>query len=359
MFEDMFVLEMASNHWGSIDRGLEIIDQYSEVIRENEVRGSIKLQIRDVDSFIHERFRLAGDSEACVEELTKRERYIQKIKRTGLNFDEYRSLVDHIRSYEIEPMATAFDEKSVDVCMSLGMRILKIASADFADFNLLSKISETRLPVIASTGGCAEHEIDRVVNFFAAKNVPLALNHCVSLYPTEDNDLHLNQIDYLKERYPELVIGFSTHEYTDWRSSMYISYAKGARLWERHIDIPYPADAEQKDVSPYCSLPSQIDTWLKTYHHARLMCGSPGASRRRIEEQEVEYLRNLRRGLYFSRDIRVGQVLRAGDYYSAIPCQYEIGQMPSGSVNNFKYKTAVGVTRDEPVTNECLEVVLP
>ena len=52
-FEDLFVLEMANNHWGRLDRGKRIVDDFSKVVRYNGIRASIKLQFRDVDSFIH------------------------------------------------------------------------------------------------------------------------------------------------------------------------------------------------------------------------------------------------------------------------------------------------------------------
>jgi UDP-N-acetylmuramyl pentapeptide synthase len=57
LFEDLFVLEMANNHWGRVDRGLEIIRQHSRIVRFNNVRAAIKLQFRDVDNFIHKDFR--------------------------------------------------------------------------------------------------------------------------------------------------------------------------------------------------------------------------------------------------------------------------------------------------------------
>lgn len=40
---------------------------------------------------------------------------------------------------------------------------------------------------------------------------------------------------------------------------MYIAYAKGARTFERHIDIDY----SNVPVSPYCSLPEDLDRWIK------------------------------------------------------------------------------------------------
>jgi len=52
-FEDLFVLEMANNHWGDLKRGKQIVDDFSKVVRYNGIRASLKLQFRDVDTFIH------------------------------------------------------------------------------------------------------------------------------------------------------------------------------------------------------------------------------------------------------------------------------------------------------------------
>jgi len=57
IFDELFVLELANNHWGSLERGLKIITDFSRIVRFNNVRASIKLQFRDVDNFIHRDFR--------------------------------------------------------------------------------------------------------------------------------------------------------------------------------------------------------------------------------------------------------------------------------------------------------------
>ena len=61
VFEDLFVLELANNHLGSVERGLKIIQEFSQVARFNNVRASIKLQFRDVEHFIHKDFRGRAD----------------------------------------------------------------------------------------------------------------------------------------------------------------------------------------------------------------------------------------------------------------------------------------------------------
>jgi N-acetylneuraminate synthase len=216
-------------------------------------------------------------------------------------------------------MATPFDEASVDLCVEFDMPIIKVASSDINAWPLLEKIASTKRPVIISTGGAGEKEIDDAVKFFSNRSIPLAINHCVSLYPSEDSDLELNQIDYLKERYPNHVIGFSSHEYHSWEASMFVSYAKGARTWERHVDI----DFENVPVSPYCSLPENVDTWFKAFKKAQEMSGGTSGTRRVIPKKETEYLDALVRGVYAKRSVAAGYIFSKEsferDFYLAVP----------------------------------------
>ncbi len=306
IFEDLFVMEMANNHLGSVDRGLKIITDYGRIVRFNNVRAAIKMQFRDAQTFIHKDFQDRTDI-----------RYIKKTLDTRLSEDDFACLVNAIRKNGCISMATPFDERSVDVCVNLGVQILKIASSDLNDWLLIEKIGMTRKPVIVSTGGSSSKDLDDLVTFFENRNIPLAINHCVSIYPTEDYELELNQIDYLKNRYPNHTIGLSTHEYRDWTISMTIAYAKGARTFERHVDI----EDDGVPVSPYCSLPGQIDTWLKAYKKVKEMCGMPGTQKRIPPEKEIQYLNALVRGVYARRELPEGHALYDQDVYLAIPLQ--------------------------------------
>ena len=306
IFEDLFVLEVANNHWGSVERGLKIITAFSQVVRFNNVRAAMKLQFRDVDRFIHRDFRDRTDI-----------RYIKKTLDTRMSVDDYGALVDAVRKASCVTMATPFDEASVDLCQELGVQIIKIASSDLNDWMLIEKIATARKPVIVSTGGSSLKDIDDLVTFFEHRNIPLAINHCVSLYPSENGDLQLNQIDFLTRRYPNHTIGFSSHEYQDWTSSISIAYAKGARTFERHVDIQ---DGDIP-VSPYCSLPENIDTWFKAWHRAKEMSGASGDSWKISTRAEIEYLDALVRGVYAARPIPAGTALQDADVYLAIPLQ--------------------------------------
>lgn len=306
IFEGLFVLELANNHWGRMDRGLKIVTDFARLVRFNGVKASIKLQFRDVDRFIHKDFRDRSDI-----------RYIKKTLDTQLSKAQFKQLVDHVVDQGCIPMATPFDEASVDFMMELGMEIIKIASSDLNDWVLIEKIAKTGKPAIVSTGGSSLKDIDDMVVFFQKRNIPLAINHCVSLYPSEDSEIEINQVDFLRERYPENVIGFSTHEKTDWESSVMIAYAKGARTFERHIDI----EEGGIPVSSYCTLPHQADQWFKAWKKAVEMCGPPGTAKRIPPKREVEYLDGLVRGVYAKRAMSKGEKLLPEDIYLAVPLQ--------------------------------------
>lgn len=307
IFQDLFVLELANNHWGKLERGLKIIEEFSHIVRFNNVKAAIKLQFRDVDNFIHKDFRNRTDI-----------RYINKTIATKMSINDYAEMVNAVKGAGCLTMSTPFDERSVELCANLNVDIIKIASSDINDWILIEAIAQTGKPVIVSTGGSFLKDIDDMVKFFKKRNIPLAINHCVAQYPTEKDHLELNQIDFLRNRYPDNIIGFSTHERNeDIEDAMMIAYAKGARTFERHIDI----DADNIPVSPYCSLPEDLDRWIKGYKRAVGMCGAPGTERRIIPDMETEYLTALVRGVYARKDLPAGHILHDEDVYLAIPLQ--------------------------------------
>lgn len=334
IFEDLFVLEMTNNHLGKQERGIEIIRQHAKIARFNNVRVAIKLQFRDVDSFIHRDFQDRTDI-----------RYINRVKETRLSRESYKELVEFIRRSGCIPMATPFDEESVDRCIEFDLPIIKIASADSNDWQLIEKIARTRKPVIVSFGGTPLKDMDDMVTFFEKRDIDLAINHCVAAYPHEDAECELNQIDFLRDRYPGHTIGWSSHECKDWTTSVTIAYAKGARTFERHIDI----DTDGVQIAKYSSLPAQIDTWFKAFHKVKEMCGSAGTSRKIPLQKETAYLDSYIRGVYAKRDLKAGQLLSEYDIYLAIPLQK--GQISTRELmlGEFGHRMLTDCKKDEPI----------
>ncbi len=311
IFDNLFVLDMANNHQGSLEHGRRIILEMAMVCKERKIKAGIKFQYRDLDTFIHQDYRNATEP-----------KHIKRFLSTRLPKEEFRILVDEVKREGLLAICTPFDENSVDLIGEHNIDIIKIASCSAQDWPLLERIALARKPVICSTGGASIGDIDKVVSFFSHRRVPLAIMHCVALYPTLMGDLQLNQIDVLKNRYPFLPIGFSTHEEPDNLDAAKIAVGKGAKLLERHVGL----EAETMKLNAYSSTPAQLAKWIDAAHKAQLACGS--SKKLLPKEEEVESLNSLKRGVYAKRALSKGDTITPGDVFFAMP--YQKGQMCSG-----------------------------
>ena len=224
----LIIFEMANNHGGDINKGLSIIKEINEVCREfkDNFTFAFKFQYRDLDTFIHSDYKERKDI-----------KLIKRFSETKLKEEEFKLMKEELDKLEFVSICTPFDERSVDLIEKHDFDIIKIASCSFTDWPLLEIIVKSDKPIIASTAGTTLEEIDRVVAFFMNRNKKFCLMHCVAEYPTENKNLQLNQIDLLKQRYPGINIGFSTHENPDNVDSIKMAIAKGALIFERHVAI--------------------------------------------------------------------------------------------------------------------------
>ena len=311
VFEGLFTYDLANNHQGDIEHGLRIIREIGKVNAEAGARGAFKFQFRQLETFIHPDFKTREDI-----------KHIPRFMGTALKFEDYRRLTEAVRDNGMLTMSTPFDEESVDLIDELGIEIIKIASCSAGDWPLLEKVARARRPVVASTAGLSMEKIDRLVSFFEFNNVEFALMHCVALYPTPLEKLELNQIRLLKERFPEVPIGFSTHEDPDNFIPIRLAYALGARLFERHVGI----NTEQYKLNAYSSTPEQTAGWLAAHQEAVAACG--GDNRAPASPDELASLRSLMRGVYARTAIKKGEKIGRGQVFFAMPLQE--GQLTSG-----------------------------
>jgi sialic acid synthase SpsE/mannose-6-phosphate isomerase-like protein (cupin superfamily) len=310
-FEDLFILDLANNHQGSVPHATAIIRAMGEVVRKHGVRAALKFQFRNLDTFIHPSHLPTSSN-----------KHVARFMSTRLGREEFRLLTKEVRDAGMITMATPFDESSVDMLVELGIEVVKVASCSATDWPLLEKIAEVSKPVVFSTGGLTMKQIDDIVSFFDHRRVRHAIEHCVSIYPTPNELEQLNIIDLLRRRYPERVIGFSTHEPPDEMACITVAVAKGARMFERHVGM---TTAEIK-LNAYSSTPEQVDRWLQAARTARTLCGA--AHRLPSPKEEQEGLDALRRGVYARKPIKKGAALRREDVYFAMPCA--TGQLHSG-----------------------------
>ena len=225
-FKDLFIFEMANNHQGDVKHGLAIIKAMGKIARENKINAAVKLQYRDLDTFIHPH-----------QINNKENKHVSRFLSTRLSKDGFRTLVDAIRNEGMLTVCTPFDEASVDLIVEHGIEVIKIASSCADDWPLIQKIVKAEKPVIASTGGLTINEIDNLYSYLTHRLKQVAILHCLSVYPAPVEDLNLDVIRTMRSRYPDVAIGYSGHEEPDNTDVIKAAVMCGATVFERHVGV--------------------------------------------------------------------------------------------------------------------------
>ena len=320
-FRDLFVLDLANNHQGSVEHGLAIIDRCADVVERHGVRAAIKFQFRDLDTFVHVD-HLEGSAN----------KHVPRFLSTRLSWAQFQQLRDAVKRRGLLAMCTPFDENSVDKIVGMDFDLIKLASCSGSDWPLIEKVASTGLPVVASTGGLTLEQVDDLVSFCEHRGCDFALMHCVSIYPTPDAACNLGNIATFRRRYPNRVTGWSTHETPADTVPVGIASALGAEMFERHVGLA--TDAIK--LNAYSSTPEEVDRWIAAWKKAKTIMGS---TEREPSTPELTAIDDLKRGVFVRGPIGAGASLTCDDIYFAFP--YAAGGLSSG-----EWRDGV-VTRDE------------
>lgn len=157
--------------------------------------------------------------------------------REALEFGavEYRQLSAWAVQAGLTWFATAFDERSADLLVDVGAAAIKLPSGALTDLTLIRYVSSLGLPLILSTGGGDMTDIDRAVTAGQPGSLPFALLHCTASYPAAFDELNLRCIVTLRERYPDVMIGWSGHDSGIAMATAAVTL--GARIIEKHFTL--------------------------------------------------------------------------------------------------------------------------
>jgi sialic acid synthase SpsE/mannose-6-phosphate isomerase-like protein (cupin superfamily) len=302
-YNKLFIFEIANNHMGDLRHGIEIIRQVHKVCKKFDFTFAFKLQYRNLGTFIHPDFRGGKDV-----------KYVRRFEETRLEEKELKVLSDEIKNSGFLSVCTPFDEVSVDFIEKHNFDILKVGSCSLTDWPLLECLVRIDKPIIVSLGAGSVEQIDKVVAFFEHRKKNFCLMHCVAEYPTAKSCLELNQIDFIRQRYPNIAVGYSTHEDPDNFDAIKVAIAKGAVVFERHVGI---ATSGYK-LNQYSSTPEQIEKWLTSAKDAFIMCGHSDQARY-ASQREIKALKELKRGVFAKGLINKGQMIGSSNTFLAIP----------------------------------------
>lgn len=335
-FRDLFVLDLANNHQGSVAHGAKIIEGCADVVAKHGARAAIKFQFRDLPEFVHRDERANSTN-----------KNVPRFLSTRLDWSQFAELLAVVRRRGLHAVCTPFDEASVDKIVEMAFDIIKVASCSARDWPLLEKIAASGLPVIASTGGLAQEEVDDLVSFLQHRGCDFALMHCVSIYPTPDDACNLGNVADFRERYPGRVIGWSTHEDPDDTDQVVIATALGAQMFERHVGIA----TDEIKLNAYSATPSQIDAWIGKWKRARTLIGARNRGEPLATERAA--IDDLKRGVFARTLIEAGTPIGSDQVYFAFP--YRPGQLSSG-----EWKTGivsnVAILPDAPLPCDALDI---
>lgn len=297
----LLIADLANNHNGSVGFAKELIEELSDIQQKYQFPLAVKFQYRDLETFIHQKYK--GSVEYA---------YIKRFESTKLEWKEFEVITKYAKSLGLITGATPFDELSVERVIEHGHDYLKIASASANDWPLLEKVTEKTCPIMISTGGLDELNLQRCVAKLSHADVDFAIMHCVSLYPTPDSQLNLHKIYELSSKFKR-PIGYSTHESPQNKMAGALAVASGAMLLERH----YGRSSDTAKLNQYSSSYSDFENWINGLQVAWEMLFDKDFEKSLNAQQAV--LRQLKRGIWAKTQIAPGEKAMVDRLTFAIP----------------------------------------
>ena len=157
-------------------------------------------------------------------------------QKEGLEFGkkEYDEINNYCESLKIQWFASAWDTKSLEFLDNYNLEYQKVASAMITNIEFLESLSKRKKYTFISTGMSDFKVIDKAVEIFNKNDCKYELMHSVSAYPCPEDQLNLNLITVMRERYG-CNVGYSAHESSV--SPSIIAVSLGATSLERHITL--------------------------------------------------------------------------------------------------------------------------
>lgn len=297
-----FIAEIGVNHEGSMSNAKLMIDQCKAC-----GVGVVKFQ-----SYTAE--KLAAEDSPAYWDLSKEPTKNQRelfAKHDSFSIDDYYELARYCKDLGIEFLSTPFDEDWVDILDPLIHRY-KIASVDLTNFLLLEKVASKQKPIILSVGASTLTEIDSTLDFLKRNGViDITLLHCIINYPTDLSNCGLGQIYELKKRYNNLKIGYSDHTIpSESKIALPLAIALGASVIEKH----YTFDRNLKGNDHYHAF---------DFASLRDFSESLSSINDALKNVDLGYQdisrKYARRGLYASRKLEAGHILKKSDFIALRP----------------------------------------
>ena len=294
---DCYVIaEIGHYHQGSVETAMEMLSAAQQCGAD-----AAKLQKRDNRAlFTREQYDKPYDNENSFGPT-----YGEHREYLEFGWDEYTALATYAREIGIDLFATAFDFPSADFLHALDVPAIKMASGDLKNVPLLKYVAALQRPMIISTGGGTLTDIQRAYDAVLPINRQVCILQCTASYPAAFDELNLRVIQTLRERFPDVVIGFSSHD--NGISMPVAAFVLGARVVEKHVTL----DRASKGTDHAFSLERPgLRRMVRDLRNTRTALGD---GLKRNYESEVAPLYKMGKKLVAARALPTGHRLSVDD----------------------------------------------
>lgn len=285
------IAEAGVNHNGDISLAKKMVDVAKEAGADY-----IKFQ-----TFIPENLVSKHAKKAEYQKITtiSDESQLQMLRKLTLSGNEFIELADYCKSISIGFISTPFDIASVNFLRLFNMDFWKLPSGEITNLPYLVEIAKTECPIILSTGMSNLDEIDAALNVLKSNGAgKITLLHCNTQYPTPMEDVNLNAMLTLKDRY-QCDVGYSDH--TPGIEVPIAAVALGATVIEKHFTLDHDMEGPDHKASlEPCVLKSMVSA-IRNIEKA-LGTGIKEASPSETENKDI-----ARKSIVASKMIKKGE----------------------------------------------------
>ena len=164
---------------------------------------------------------------------------------------QWAGLAQHAQDKQICFLSSPFSVAAVELLKKLNVPAWKVGSGEALSQDLMQAMLAAGGPILVSTGMSRWDEIDETVNYLTVSRAEFAILHCTSKYPTPLEQIGLNVLDEMQQRY-DCPIGLSDHSGTPYPALA--AMARNVALVEVHVtfdrqmfgpDVPASVTFEQ------------------------------------------------------------------------------------------------------------------
>ena len=288
------IAELSANHNKSIDNAFKIIN-YAMLSGAT----AVKLQSYTPDTIT---LNSNAPEFQITEGLWKGKTLYELYEEAYLPWSWHKPLFDYANEIGITIFSSPFDRSAIDLLEELDAPAYKIASCEVVDIPLIKYAASTQKPLIISTGMASIGEIEEAVSAcYEVGNNKVALLHCVSGYPTPDEDYNLRAISTLRNKF-NLVVGLSDHTISN--NVALTSLGLGAAIFEKHVTLSKQGGGAD-------------DAFSLEPHELLDLCEKLGACWRAMGSGEKTVRQSEKTNLKFRRSLYFVKPMQAGEYITA------------------------------------------